>query len=110
MTSNSIVDALKAVEDDAKAAHREQLAHVRQMGDTIGRGDDDVVQEFEEAIAQYQEGRKRLADAIARAAARIGNRKSGFVNVESSEIDTDSETKMNHRPLPHETNESLKLY
>ena len=104
MTRNSIVNALQAVEADAQKAHQEQLARIREMGDLMGRGDGDIVEEFEKAVAEYEEGRRRLADKIAEAAARISGRRAPASRKSASRRTSTA------RRLPHEAHESLKLY
>ena len=104
MTRNSIVNALKAVEADAHKAHQEQLARIREMGDLMGRGDANIVEEFEKAVAEYEDGRRRLAAKIAEAAARVSGRRPPASGKSASR------RKSAGRPLPHEAHESIKLY
>lgn len=104
MTRSRIIEALKAVEESAKDSHEEQLAQVREIGETLSREDNDIIQEFQNAIAEYEDGRRRLAEAIAAAAAKVGHRQ--LPDIEA--IATSRVPK--RRPLPHEFENPLKLY
>ena len=96
MSNDNILEALKTVENDAKDAHQEQLRRIREMGEWMNRGEDDVIEEFEKAIAEYEDGRRRLAETIAQAAAKIGRRRAPAADsVAKSPI-------ARRRPLPHE--------
>ena len=102
MDKDDIIQALKDLQLRADATHAEEMGLVQEAAIILNRMNNEMIEEVEKAIRQYEEGRNKLSQKIAYAAALVGK---GNASVPQKALTSNGAT-----PLPHEKTDHLNLY
>ncbi|MGI9423125.1 MAG: hypothetical protein ACR2PA_08025 [Hyphomicrobiaceae bacterium] len=102
MDKDDIIQALKDLQLRADATHAEEMGLVQEAAIILNRMNNEMIDEVEKAIRQYEEGRNKLAQKIGYAAALVGKA--------SAPTPPKALTNNGATPLPHEKPDHLNLY